>query len=185
VKIERIMNSKSLLSNLCVAVMCLAGSAMAAEQAPHLSFKVTLNPMGSFIAQSKEMVGDAVATASGFEASEVSLTLDSLKTGIELRDKHMNQNYFESKKFPKAIVKSAKGKGGAFKAQLTVHGKSQPIEGKYELRGGPTGPNWIEVRFGTTLSAFGIEEPSYMGVGVEDEVEVTALVPLRKGAPKK
>lgn len=158
---------------------------MAAEQAPHLSFKVTLNPMGSFIAQSKEMVGDAVATASGFEASEVSLTLDSLKTGIELRDKHMNQNYFESKKFPKAIVKSAKGKGGAFKAQLTVHGKSQPIEGKYELRGGPTGPNWIEVRFGTTLSAFGIEEPSYMGVGVEDEVEVTALVPLRKGAPKK
>lgn len=163
----------------------LAVPVMAADQAPHLSFKVTLNPMGSFMAQSKEMLGDAVATASGFEASEVSLVIDSLKTGIELRDKHMNQNYFESKKFPKAIVKGAKGENGAFKAQLTVHGKTQPIEGKYDLRGGPTGPNWIEVRFMTKLSDFSIEEPSYMGVGVEDEVEVTALVPVRKGATKK
>ena len=38
-------------------------------------------------------------------------------------------------------------------------------------------------RFKTSLSTFEIEEASYMGVGVEDEVEVTARVPLGKSAP--
>jgi len=164
-------------------VLCvLCATVHAAEQAPLLSFKVNLSPAGSFVAQSKRLVGEAQGAGAAFQASEVSLELDSLRTGIELRDRHMTQKYMESKKFPTAVVKNAEGKDGRFKAQLTVHGKTRPVEGTFEIKGGPSGPNWVEAKFKATLSEFEIEEANYMGVGVEDEVEVTALVPLRKGA---
>ncbi len=157
-------------------------SALAAEQAPLLRFKVSLSPTGSFIAKSSQLQGSVRASGKGYESGEVSIELMTLKTGIDLRDRHMIQNYFEAAKHPRAVVTGVSAQGGKFKAQLALHGKTRPIEGKYEYRGGPTGPNWIEATFTTRLSDFDIEEPSYMGVGVEDEVEVTALVPMATGA---
>ncbi len=171
-----------------LVVVGLAGaSAVAAEQAPLLRFKVSLSPTGSFEARSSRIQGTVSSGAKGFEATEISLELATLKTGIELRDRHMTQKYLEASKYPKAVVTNVSGQGGKFKAQLSLHGKTSPIEGRYEYRGGPTGPNWIEATFTTRLSDFDIEEPMYMGVGVEDEVEVTALVPaapLAAGARK-
>lgn len=153
------------------------------DPAGQLSFEVALNPAGSFVAKSSSVAGDVVAKGGGFEASEISLPLASLKTGIELRDKHMVQNYFEAAKFPKAVLTQAVGKDGKFRATLSIHGKSQSIEGEYEVKGSGAGES-LEAKFKTSLSAFSIKEANYMGVGVEDEVQVTALIPVRKAAKK-
>jgi len=162
-------------------------SAWAAGGGPLLSFKVTLNPVGAFVASSSALVGNVSASASGqaWTAPEISLELSTLKTGIDLRDKHMVQNYFEAPKFPKAVLKNATASGGKFKAQLTVHGKTQSIEGQYDIKTLAAGNDSIEAKFKTSLSAFDIKEANYMGVGVEDEIEVTALLPIRKGGSGK
>ncbi len=153
------------------------------DQAAQISFEVALNPAGSFVAKSSSVAGDVVSKAGGFEATEISLPLASLKTGIELRDKHMVQNYFEAAKFPKAVLTQAVGKDGKFHATLSIHGKSQSIEGEYEVKGSGAGES-IEAKFKTSLSAFSIKEANYMGVGVEDEVEVTARIPVRRAGKK-
>ena len=172
------------MNRLSLLVLLFSIPALA-DSGAQVSFKVSLNPTGSFVAKSSAVIGEAVAKQGSYESPEISLPLASLKTGIELRDKHMVQNYFEAAKFPKASISQAIGKDGKFKAQLSLHGKSQPVEGEYEVKGAPAGPDVIEARFKTTLSAFGIKEANYMGVGVEDEVEVTALIPVRKASAGK
>ncbi|NDD91565.1 YceI family protein [bacterium] len=151
-----------------------------ADSGSEIRFKVTLNPAGSFVAKSSSVSGVAVAGGSGYSASRVELDLRTLKTGIELRDRHMTKKYFETDKFPKAVLTQAVAKNGRFKAQLQIHGKSQLIEGSYEVKKSPSGSAFIEARFKTSLSAFEIQEANYMGVGVEDEIDVFAKILIEK-----
>lgn len=169
---------------ILIAFSLMVSGTVLADSAPQLSFEVSLNPAGSFVAKSAAVSGEVAARDGGFEAAEISLPLSTLKTGIELRDKHMVQNYFEAAKFPKAVLTRASAKDGKFKATLDVHGKSQSIEGEYEVKNS-AGGEAIEAKFKTSLSAFSIKEANYMGVGVEDEVVVTALIPVRKAAGAK
>lgn len=164
-------------------LLATSGAVHAEPAAPSLSFKVTLFPAGSFEATSSALSGSALATAGGHAAEKVVLPVASLKTGIALRDKHMSQKYLESAKFPMATLTQARGKDGKFTARLELHGQTRDISGSYDVRSSTDGSKFIEARFKTSLSTFEIEEASYMGVGVEDEVEVTARVPLGKSAP--
>jgi hypothetical protein len=79
----------------------------------------------------------------------------------------MTQNYFEVKKFPKAILHEASGKSGFFQGKLEVHGVIHAISGKYQLLN-----KKMEITFPCKLSDFKIKEANWKGVGVEDEVEV-------------
>lgn len=165
-----------------VSLLALAATS---ARAGELSFKVTLSPAGSFVASSSSLAGEVTRSGVRYLATEISLELSSLKTGIELRDKHMIQNYFEAARFPKAVLRNVSGAEGRFKGELTLHGRTQAIEGKFEPKSRASGPELVEATFNTTLSAFGIKEASYMGVGVEDEVEVTAILPVRAAGLKK
>ncbi|MBU6375893.1 MAG: YceI family protein [Bdellovibrionales bacterium] len=169
-----------LLVVLCLLVQ-LVSMKVRADSGSEIRFKVTLNPAGSFVAKSSAVTGSASSANSGYSASKVELDLRTLKTGIELRDRHMTKKYFETDKYPKATLTQAVAKNGRFKAQLQVHGKTQVIEGSYEVKKAPSGGGFIEARFKTSLSAFEIEEANYMGVGVEDEIEVFAKIPIQKG----
>ena len=55
-----------------------------------------------------------------------------------------------------------------------MNGKSNKIKFKYAEDG-----KVVKVSFSIELSKFGIDDVSYQGVGVEDEVEVKAVVPLK------
>lgn len=177
---------KKVISLGLLLAWIMAPGALAAHGAetlsPGVSFKVTLSPAGSFEARSGELTGTVQPQAGGFEAASVVLSVATLKTGISLRDRHMSEKYLESAKYPKATVTQALGKDGKFKAKLELHGRTRDVMGTYEVRTSAEGTKYLEARFKTALSAFEIEEASYMGVGVEDEVEVTAVVPVGKSA---
>ncbi len=147
-----------------------------------VSLSISLSPAGSFEAKSEALKvdGTAVKVGDGFVAKNVTLPLDSLHTGIGLRDNHMKENYFETKKYPTAVLTQAIGKDGKFTGELKLHNVTKPISGTYTLSGGDA-----VASFKCKMSDFTIPEAKYMGVGADDEVEVKATLPLAPGAEGK
>jgi len=145
-------------------------------KAQTVGFRVNLSPVGSFQAESSQVKGKVQKSADVFKASDVILSLDTLKTGLELRDSHMKKKYFEIEKFPNATLSAAEGKDGKFKAQLEIHGIKKEIQGTYEVK-----ENLIKANFKTKMSDFSIPKASYLGVGAKDEVEVEITLPVVEG----
>jgi polyisoprenoid-binding protein YceI len=107
--------------------------------------------------------------------------LNSLKTGIDLRDQHMKENYLESNKesYSQAtlkldsvrIPKNLKGKT-KFSGKMTLHGKTQDVSGTCKLK--PSGEKSTDLvaKVSLKLSDFGISTPSYKGITVADKVDI-------------
>jgi polyisoprenoid-binding protein YceI len=148
-----------------------------------LKIRGTAKPEGEAKALegSLSLKGDNVSGTAKF-------ALDTLATGIGMRDRHMKEKYLETAKFPKAEfaltelkVPEAlqKGDGVAkeipFKGTLTIHGVSQPVIGvaKMERSGGKAE---FEFAFGTKIPAHKIDLPSFMGVTVAEDVQITVEV---------
>jgi polyisoprenoid-binding protein YceI len=108
--------------------------------------------------------------------SEIVLTvpLNTVKTGIALRDTHMTEKYLETGKYPNAELRVAKdavkGPSGQVSGQVTIHGKTKPTNVKYTQK--PDGN--ISGSFHVEMTDFGIEKPGYSGISVQPGVEVTA-----------
>lgn len=135
-----------------------------------VSLKLEMNPTGSFYAKSEQLqISQATKDAKGgFIVKDATLAIDSLKTGVDLRDKHMKEKYLESGKYPKATLSKAIGKNGKFVGMLSVHGQTKRVSGAYEMNGKD-----IEAVFTCRSSDFKIAKAKYLGVGVSDDVEVT------------
>jgi polyisoprenoid-binding protein YceI len=154
-----------------IASLLFLSSAFAATDC---KFRVSLSPAGSFVAESTalEVRGTAKRDGDSVSAENVALKLDTLKTGIDLRDDHMKKKYFETDKYPEAVLTHATGKAGKFTGELLLHNVKKPIEGTYVFEG-----DEFVGTFKTKVSDFSIPKAKYMGVGVNDEIEVTIRLP--------
>jgi polyisoprenoid-binding protein YceI len=121
----------------------------------------------------------------------IAVPLANLTTGISLRDHHMKDKYLEVGRFPEAtltIVRSqlkvpAKGETAAadLSGSLTLHGQTKPVSVHYDARN--DGPVSVNGRFHLVMTDFGITVPSYLGVTVKPDVDVTASFKLPGGVP--
>jgi len=142
-----------------------------------VAFNIELNPAGDFTAKSIFLKGSVVQQGDLYIAEGISLDLETLSTGIEMRDFHMKETYFETQKSPankSAMILNVKAESGIFKAALKIRDIVQDVEGTYQVNS-----NKLTANFKTSLSAFQIKKASYMGVGVVDEVNVTAEIPIK------
>jgi polyisoprenoid-binding protein YceI len=114
----------------------------------------------------------------------VGVALGSLTTGIALRDQHMREKYLEVSKYPEAILSIARSAlrvpaaGGDRLAAdapgtLKLHGQSRPVTVHYEASPDASGVA-VNGRFHLRMDDFGIAIPSYLGVSVKPDVDVTA-----------
>jgi polyisoprenoid-binding protein YceI len=140
---------------------------------------------GSFDAKTTALSGSVTASASGSPAFEGSLAVDlrTLDTGISLRNDHLREKYLEVDKAPgydKAVLSEIDLKGlkadapdgkGAFTGSLTLHGVKKTVTGPVEVRKAGTGLR-VKASFPVNLSDYNISEPSYLGVGVKNTVQV-------------
>ncbi|MES3038384.1 MAG: YceI family protein [Bdellovibrionota bacterium] len=125
-------------------------------------------------------------------AAEITVSLKDLETGISLRDQHMKEKYLEVEKYPTATLRITdmalpqsplsshiNTKGVEFKGILNVHGVDSAVTGTADIDS--TGSMIVaEVKTRTTISAHNIEKPGYLGVKVADEIEIQALMKLKK-----
>lgn len=111
--------------------------------------------------------------------------LASLDTGMSMRNAHMKNKYLQVEKFPKATLElksvqplaswslnHPKVADADFEGVMTLHGESQPVKGKFSI----DDKGAVEVNFKVKLTDFKIEQPSFAGVTVQNDVDVTVKI---------
>ena len=136
---------------------------------------------GSFEARTKALSGDVgpAPQQAGGVGGALLVKLDTLETGIGLRDHHMRENYLEVEKgrgYDVATIENiqlekADGKG-TFKATLLLHGQKRQVTGTSIVHRRGDGTTHVDAEFPLKVSEFEIPKPTYLGVGVRDEIRV-------------
>lgn len=140
---------------------------------------------GSFEARSQGLSGDLTLKTPQPASLDGTLKapLDTLDTGISLRNDHMKNNYLEVGRgagFDTAELgairlldlDAAKPEGRLrFIGELRLHGVTRPVEGTAEIKRAGSSIR-ITARLPIHLPDFGIASPRYLGVGVKDDVQV-------------
>jgi len=162
-----------------VGVVGVAGSSRAADAYKVSGAEVVvvcpLTVGGSFEARTKSVSGEV--TASAADPGSVSGALR-----IDLRDRHMRENYLEVEKgpefavatFDKIRIEKLAGKS-TFKGTLLLHGQRQEVTGVADLQQ-RDGRIRVQAQFPIKVSAFQIPKPTYLGVGVRDEIQIKVML---------
>lgn len=174
---------------LAIAAVAPGGSAIAADGSgwrvtrADVRIVLPMKPGGAFDAKTTALTGRLVPGEGKPMPIEGALEVDlsTIDTGIDLRNRHMRENYLEVQKgdgFDKARLTDLRlsdadspsfvGRTG-FTATLLVHGVPRPISGTAEIRPDGAGVR-VVADFPLSLSDFAIPQPMYLGVGVANRI---------------
>lgn len=135
---------------------------------------VALSPAGSFEAISEKLKGNVIKKGNSISADKLWVSIESLKTGIDLRDEHF-WKHLNSSKHPKAVLTNVKGESGKAQGILEINGVKKPVAIAYSEKDGD-----VVARFNVKASSFNLKKAEYLGVGVSDDVKIEATYPIVK-----
>jgi len=115
--------------------------------------------------------------------------LAGLQTGIGLRDRHMREKYLQVDKYPDAVLElpwssvklpsDGQTSDGTAPGKMTLHGKTQDVQVKYRIT--RTGNRYqVTGNVPVKITDYGIETPSYLGITVQPDVDVSAIFTAEK-----
>jgi polyisoprenoid-binding protein YceI len=174
---------------LLIGLGLTSASSVASVRATGITYRITkalvsvvcpLTVGGSIEARTSAVVGDlTLAGGSRAVTGAVQVDLATLETGIGLRDRHMKDIYLEIRRgdtfatarLEEIRIERAEGRT-LFEGTFSLHGERRPISGVADLQAQRDGGVRVRARFPISLAAFGIQSPRYLGVGVQDEVQV-------------
>jgi polyisoprenoid-binding protein YceI len=177
---------------LMIAAAAPAGAADAYKVASgEVTVMCPLTVGGSFEAKTKNLSGDVTPASDeqGAVRGALKVELQTLETGIGIRDRHMKNNYLEVEKGPGFAtatiedirVEKLEGKT-VFTAMLSLHGQKKKVSGAAELQQ-KDGKIRVQAQFPVKVSEFEIPAPTYLGVGVKDEIQIkVSLMAVPAGA---
>ncbi len=118
------------------------------------------------------------------------LDLNTLKTGIGLRDRHMRDNYLETKKYPFAEftgeiqesteIAVGETKKVTAKGKFKIHGVEREIEVPGTLKRTSQDELVLEATFMVLLNDYDIDIPSVIFYELAEEQEVSILATLKR-----
>lgn len=125
--------------------------------------------------------GSAVSSAADPTTIVFKLELSSLKTGIDVRDRHMQED-LQAQTYPTAELRVPRmdlqlpPPGGEVKSTcrgaLTLHGQTHDVTISYDAK--RKGGYDVSGSFQVDLRDYGIATPTYLGVAVKPDVQVAA-----------
>jgi polyisoprenoid-binding protein YceI len=140
---------------------------------------------GGFEAETRALTGELSLPApqTAAFAGAVAVDLRTLDTGIALRDEHLRDEYLQVEhgpEFRRAVLSdislgdvdppSFEGRT-VFTGTLQLHAVKHTIGGTARVRRDGAEVH-LDASFSVILSDYGIPKPRYLGIGVEDQVEV-------------
>ena len=178
------------LSLIISVYFCISLSAHAAvykfgPEMGKLSFLAKGRPALISIKGEGEGVSGQLTEADQTLNGRLVFNLDSLKTGIDLRDEHMKKRYLETEKFKDAFLQVDKVlvpkeiKELNFSAVLTLHGIEQRVPIKATVTGAGVDRK-MEAEFSVKLSEFKIEIPNFQGITVAEDVAIKFVAPIQE-----
>ncbi|WP_114751814.1 YceI family protein [Pleomorphovibrio marinus] len=118
------------------------------------------------------------------------LDLNTLKTGVGLRDRHMRDNYLETKKFPFAEftgeieegteIPVGQTKNVTAKGKFKIHGVEREIVVPGTLKRNSANEMVLDASFKVLLEDYDIEIPRVVFYELAEEQEVTIHATLRR-----
>jgi polyisoprenoid-binding protein YceI len=156
-----------------IFALCLLFISLSTFAENKITVSVELSPAGSFQAVSQKAKGNIIKTGDKFTADKISVSIESFKTGIDLRDEH-TWKHMNSTKHPKATLSDLKGEAGKATATLEVNGVKKPVAITYTIVGQD-----VNAKFTVKASSFAMAKAEYLGVGVNDDIKVEAILPFK------
>lgn len=146
---------------------------------------------GGFEAKTNALRGELFLdpAQAGNVLGELSVDLRTLQTGIGLRDNHMRDKYLEVQRgenFAAATLDDIRLEGldannpagkVKFRGVLMLHGTEREVTGTADIKKADTGLR-VQANFPVKVSEFEIPSPTYLGVGVRDQIGVTVQFKL-------
>jgi polyisoprenoid-binding protein YceI len=140
---------------------------------------------GNFEAKTEAIDGNLTLNPDrpGAVDGAIVVDLNTLKTGIELRDEHMREKYLEVQRGPEysqAKIDNIRLEGFdparpagkvKFTGVLTLHGMTRDLSGAANIKQAGKNIN-VEASFPLKVSDFDIPSPTYLGVGVRNQISV-------------
>jgi polyisoprenoid-binding protein YceI len=167
------------LSSTILSLSAAGHAALSGASDPHVSFQASgpagmkINGTTADLSVAEDPGGNVV----------VSVSLSNLTTGIALRDQHMKEKYLELPKYPAATLTIARAAlslpasgqrvEGDARATLALHGQTRPVSVHYDATAEGAGFS-THGKFHINMNEFGISVPSYLGVTVKPDVDVSA-----------
>lgn len=116
--------------------------------------------------------------------------LNTLKTGIGLRDRHMRENYLETKKYPygeftgeimpETKLSKGQSKSVTAKGKFKIHGVEREIEVPGKLTAISDSEVQLEAQFTVLLSDYKIDVPKVVFYELAEEQVITIKAVLKK-----
>ena len=192
-----------------VALACMWASAVAAQPAAPPTAPawdvsngraVVVCPLtigGRFEAKTSAVTGRITVAGEARElGGAFSVDLRSLDTGIALRNQHLRDNYLEVSRGPgydtavlsELILDSPPPGPGrsatvGFRGVLSLHGNGRPVTGTAHVTHKRETLE-VRARFPLKIDAYEIARPSYLGVGVINQIEVDVRATLKPEAAR-
>lgn len=145
-----------------------------ASHAGQLHILAKLYPAGSLEIESKEVMGHLVKQGDKITAKKIFLMINSLDSGVDLRNQHIHQ-YFQEKKYKKftlSDVEIQKGIGSGF---LSINGIKKKVKFKVERKE----KDYVS-SFKVNRKAFKLPKAEFMGISVDDVVSLTVKFPIKR-----
>lgn len=200
------MTTTRRLAALALASLALAVTAAAGESwtltAGEVRVRCRLTMGGSFDAVTPRIAGVLELENAGVSgvAGEIRVPLDTLDTGMGLRNAHLRETYLEvdrGEEYREAVLSAielaepfppgVRDHETGFAGLLSLHAVERRVEGEARLMR-RDGRVRVEAEFPLSLAEFAIPPPRYLGVGVRDEIRITVtfdatVAPSPPGAP--
>jgi len=177
------------LASLALAVTATAGESWTIASG-EVRVRCRLTVGGSFDAVTSQISGALRLENAGAAGlvGKVRVRLDSLDTGMELRNAHLRETYLEvdrGEEFREAVLTAVelaepfpsgvRGHETGFEGLLSLHGVERRVEGEARLVR-REGHLRVEAEFELSLAEFAIPPPRYLGVGVRDELRISITI---------
>jgi polyisoprenoid-binding protein YceI len=121
---------------------------------------------------------------SNMASGSLSFELDTLDTGIKLRNQHMKEKYLETAKYSKATLtitklsipdaikgETAKFDKLPFEGTLSLHGVEKPITGNAKVERNGKLLN-VDADLALKISDYGIATPGFAGITMAEDVKI-------------
>jgi len=173
------MNTRNVLTGFFLVVSVVGQGAIALSRAGESSVRVLARGPAGLRIEGKSSQIDFEEDAS---ALTFKVPIAPIETGIGLRDRHLRET-LEADKFPAAILRVSRSEltfpnehdaaAGTAQGDLTLHGRSRPVQVRYRAERGAAGVTRVHGSVPLDMRDFEIKPPSYLGVSVTPQVEVT------------